>query len=198
MPVPDLRATAVQALRRVTVVRFARRHLDGLSGVEIGGAAHADFGVDVVNVDRYPSEDTVYKDEERRVTGRVRPIDVVASGDDLPFPDDSYDFVLASHVIEHFPDPIRALEEWRRVARRHLFLVVPHRDRTFDRDRPLTPLAELIARHEAGLVSDEDKHWSVWTCESFVELCDHLGLEVVARRDPDVPRGNGFALLLSV
>jgi hypothetical protein len=59
-----------------------------------------------------------------------------------------------------------ALLEWARVARRYLFLVVPHRDRTFDRDRPLTPLDELIERHRSGFTSDEDKHWTVWNAET--------------------------------
>ena len=64
--------------------------------------------------------DTVFKQEEWDACGKKRPVDVVAPGDDLPFEDDSIDFVLASHVIEHFPDPIRALEEWVRVARRYV------------------------------------------------------------------------------
>jgi hypothetical protein len=84
-----------------------------------------------------------------------------------------------------------------RVARRYLVLVVPHRDRTFDRDRPLTPLAELVERHESRFTSEEDRHWTVWTCETFLELCDHLGLEVLESRDPDVKAGNGFALVIS-
>ncbi len=60
------------------------------------------------------------------------------------------DFVFASHVIEHFPDPIRALYEWVRVTRRYIVLVVPHRDRTFDADRPLTSVAELITAIAKG------------------------------------------------
>jgi ubiquinone/menaquinone biosynthesis C-methylase UbiE len=121
---------------------------------------------------------------------------VVAPGDRLPFPDGSVDFVLASHVIEHFPDPIGALLEWRRVARRVVVLVVPHRDRTFDRDRPLTPLAELVERHAAGFTSGDDRHWSVWTLATFIELCDHLALPVLDALDPDDKTGNGFMVAL--
>jgi SAM-dependent methyltransferase len=176
---------------------LAHRWLDGLHGVEIGGAAHNDFGLDTINVDRYPGDDTVFKREERRVCGRTMPVDVVAPGDELPFEDGAFDFVLASHVIEHFCDPIRALEEWRRVARRYLFLVVPHRDRTFDRDRPLTPLSELIGRHARGMRSEEDRHWSVWTLQTFEELCAYLGLAVLESLDPDDKTGNGFMVVLA-
>lgn len=176
---------------------LAQRYLGDLSGIEIGGSAHNQYGVDVINVDRYAAMDTIYKREEQRLARRVLPVDVVAPGDDLPFADDSYDFVLASHVIEHFPDPIKALLEWRRVARRYVFLVVPHRDRTFDADRELTPVAELVERHRAGLVSEEDKHWSVWSCESFVALCEAIGLPVVETEDPDLKVGNGFAIVIA-
>jgi SAM-dependent methyltransferase len=184
--------------RRRALVKLFHQYLDGLKGVEIGGAAHNDFKVDVLNVDRYPEMDTVYKDAERELWGTARPVDIIARGHELPLEDDSFDFVLASHVIEHIPDPIAALREWARVARRYVVLVVPHRDRTFDRDRPLTPLSELIERHETGFTSDEDRHWSVWTCETFLELCDHLGFEVLEARDPDARSGNGFAVILAV
>jgi SAM-dependent methyltransferase len=175
---------------------LVHRWLDGLRGIEIGGAAHNDFHVDALNVDRSAALDGVYKRHERHECGRALPVDVVAPGDALPFADDSVDFVLASHVIEHFPDPIRALLEWRRVARRYVVLVVPHRDRTFDRDRPLTPLAELVERQAAGFESGDDRHWSVWTAESFAELCDHLGLPVLEALDPDDKTGNGFMVVL--
>jgi SAM-dependent methyltransferase len=184
-------------IRRRSLVRFVRSYLDGLKGVEIGGAAHNDFGVDALNVDRYESMDTVYKRAELKTWGRAKPVDIVADGHELPLEDKSVDFVLASHVLEHIPDPIAAIADWVRVARKYVVLIVPHRDRTFDRDRPLTPLAELIERHETGFSSDEDRHWSVWTCESFLELCECMGIEVVDHRDPDRKAGNGFVLILS-
>lgn len=175
---------------------FAVRWLRGLQGIEIGGSAHNRYPVDAINVDRAAQKLPKYVAEERRMAGRVLPVDVVAEGDDLPFGDDAVDFVLASHVIEHFPDPIGALLEWHRVARRYVFLVVPHPDRTFDAGRPLTTIDDLLARHEAGLRSDEDRHWSVWTCESFVAFCEAIGLRVLATEDPDGKVGNGFAVVL--
>ena len=103
--------------------------------------------------------------------GRKRKVDVVAPGDELPFDDDAVDFVFASRLIEHFPDPVRALQEWVRVARKYVVLVIPHRDRTFDHERELTPgLDELLQRHEQGLSSSDDRHWSArWDVESFLE-----------------------------
>jgi SAM-dependent methyltransferase len=175
---------------------FVHRHLHGLKGVEIGASAHNDFGVDAVNVDRYASMETKYKQEEWNLCGRKRPVDVVAPGDDLPFEDDSVDFVLASHVLEHFPDPIRALDEWVRVARRKVVVVVPHRDRTFDRDRQLTSIDEFVQRHESAFASQDDHHWSVWTLESFLEMCERFGLEVVDHLDPDDKVGNGFIVAI--
>jgi SAM-dependent methyltransferase len=161
--------------RRRALLKLFHSYLDGLKGVEIGGAAHNDFKVDVLNVDRYAEMDTVYKDAERELWGRAKPVDIIAPGHELPLEDKSFDFVLASHVIEHIPDPIAALKEWARA-----------------------PRSELIERHESGFTSDEDRHWTVWTCETFLDLCEHIGFEVLEARDPDARDGNGFAVILAV
>jgi SAM-dependent methyltransferase len=182
--------------RRNPPSAFVQRHLGGMVGVEIGASAHNDYGLRAINIDRYPDLDTPYKREEISLCGRMRPVDLIAPGDELPFRDDAVDFVFASHVIEHFPDPLRALFEWTRVARRLVVVVVPHRDRTFDADRELSPVQELIDRHAAGFTSPEDKHWSVWTRESFVEMCDAGGLPVVDSLDPDDKLGNGFVVVI--
>ncbi len=178
--------------------KFVASYLRGLQGVEIGASAHNRYYLNAINVDRFASMDTPYKQEEHRLAMHKAKVDVVAPGDELPFADGSFDFVFSSHVIEHFPDPIRALYEWVRVARRYVVVVVPHRDRTTDADRPLTSSEELLARHAEGFTSDEEAptHWSVWTCESFLEFCERIGLRVLGSLDPDDKVGNGFAVAI--
>ncbi len=132
-----------------------------------------------------------------RHTGRIIPVDVLARAHELPFPDSSYHFVLASHILEHMPDPIRALHEWIRVSSRYVYLILPQPDHEMNEGRPLTPLDELIERHSTELSSDQDMHWSIWSSVTFNALCQHLGLAVVEIQDPDDKRGNGFAVVLS-
>jgi SAM-dependent methyltransferase len=177
---------------------LACRYLTGLRGVELGGASYNSFFLDTINIDHRPDPSTAT--EQLRCAGRVLAIDLVASADDLPLDDGTVDFVLASHVIEHLTDPIKALEEWARVARRYLFVVVPDRDNPFDSSRPLTSLAEQIERHRIGWKNpDEDPtHWSVWDPPSFVEMCEHIGLRVIEVQNPDDKRGDGFAVVIDL
>ena len=187
-----------QAIPSGSGYELATRYLTGLQGVEIGGAAHNRYPVEAINIDRAPVPEDAYREAQLQLAGEVATVDLVAEGDDLPLADKSTDFVLASHVIEHFPDPVGALLEWERVATRYLFIVVPHHERTFDAGRPLTSVDELMQRHADRFSSDEDRHWSVWDCAGFVELCRRLGLEVVATEDPDRKVGNGFAVVIAV
>ena len=82
------------------------------------------------------------------------------------------------------------------MARTRVVVVVPHRDRTFDADRELTPAAELLRRHADGFASEVDQHWSVWTRESFLELCEAAGFPVLDSLDPDDKFANGFIVVI--
>ena len=79
--------------------KFVTSYLRGLRGIEIGASAHNRYYLDAINVDRFGTMDTVYKREERRLAWHTAKVDVVAPGDELPFADDSFDYVFASHVI---------------------------------------------------------------------------------------------------
>lgn len=178
---------------------LAHRYLDGLVGIEIGGAAHNPFGLETLNIDN--SVDTVFKAKEESLCGKTLRVDLIAEGDELPLATSSVGFVLTSHVLEHFPDPIKALKEWHRVVRDggYIVAIVPHKERTFDKDRPRTPLSELIERHATGFkTTGPNKHFSVWVAEDIVELVSWLGWRLLEVQDPDDKVGNGFTVVIKV
>lgn len=75
-------------------------------------------------------------------------------------PSASYDFLLSSHTIEHVANPIKALEEWKRIVKLGgiLILVIPHRDGTFDQHRPVTSLDHLLQDYRQSTAEDDLTH----------------------------------------
>jgi SAM-dependent methyltransferase len=115
-------------------------------------------------------------------------------GDDAPL-----GFVIASHVIEHVPDPIGWLAQIAEILADGgiLALVVPDRRFTFDVNRPETTAAELVEAmlegrqmpspqqtfsHDAGFVGTVDA-LAVWE-----------GLDLSSVRRTDVGDPEAFAL----
>jgi ubiquinone/menaquinone biosynthesis C-methylase UbiE len=186
--------------------RAARRYCVG-TGLEIGGSAHNPFRLKSLNVDLTDSLETVFKQAEIAKCGRALPVDIVAPGDDLPVPDASQDFVVSSHVLEHFTDPVKALLEWNRVVKPGgvIFMIVPHKDRTFDKVRPRTTLEHLIRDHDAEVSEphgDPNGHHHVWITEDIVELVDWmkdrfaLPWQILEVQDRDDKVGNGFTVVI--
>jgi len=181
---------------------LAHELLDGMKGLEVGGALHNAFGLDTVNVDLYPQLDTVYKQAERDLsrTKEVMLVDICAPGDKIPVADKSFDFVISSHVIEHFFDPIAALKEWARIARRYIYCIVPQPDALdSDKGKLITPLDTLFARHRGEIPNPgTDEHHTRWTCDTFKEMCAALGFFVSHWQDHDDKVGNGFCVVVDL
>jgi SAM-dependent methyltransferase len=74
--------------------------------------------------------------------------------------DAAYECVLASHVLEHIANPLRALAEWMRVLKDDglLLIVLPHKDGTFDWRRPTTTLAHMIEDGDRNMDEDDLTH----------------------------------------
>ncbi|MGK2848831.1 MAG: class I SAM-dependent methyltransferase [Minisyncoccota bacterium] len=180
--------------------KLAHAYLDGLCGLEIGGSAHNSFGLNTRNVDYSASTSTAFKQEEVVMCGDLMHVDIVAPGDNILVPDESEDFIINSHVIEHFPDPIKALKEWYRIVKRggYIYIIAPHKERTFDKNRSRTTLQELIERHESTEISKVDPHvhYSVWITEDLVELITYLGWKISFVQDIDDKVGNGFVVVI--
>ena len=70
-----------------------------------------------------------------------------AMGELPSIPSASADFFIACHVIEHVPNVIKAIATVcdRLKPGKPCFLVIPHRDYTFDRLRPVTTLQHFVA-----------------------------------------------------
>jgi SAM-dependent methyltransferase len=93
-------------------------------------------------------------------------VDIVDDGETLSsIAEDSVDFVIANGFIEHCQDPIATLENHLRVLKPNgiLYLAVPDKRFTFDRDRPVTPLEHLIRDYKEGPAVSVDSHFEEFT-----------------------------------
>ena len=93
--------------------------------------------------------------------GRKAGYQFICDATDLSaIPPETYDFVLASHVIEHIANPVKALRDWIRVLKKDgvLLLMVPHRDGVSEQLRPLTTLKHLVEDFTRGVREDDPAH----------------------------------------
>lgn len=154
---------------------LAARHIRG-AGIEIGGLGRplkVPSGTLVKYVDRFSVEELKanYPDMPPH---KVLAPDIVANGETLdPVADASQDFVIANHVIEHYQNPIRFFENVHRVLKPGgiLFLAIPNKEQTFDRDRPVTTFEHLAADYAKGPEGSMRQHF-----EEFVALADMPGI----------------------
>jgi predicted SAM-dependent methyltransferase len=146
--------------------RLSRRYLRG-DGLEIG-ALHRPLPVpkrvSVRYVDRMGVAELRAHYEELRDQQLVD-VDVVDDGETLASQaDESADFIIANHFIEHTEDPLGALSNHLRVLRVGgiLYLAVPDRRHTFDADRQSTPLAHVVRDHSDGPAWSRPIHQEEW------------------------------------
>jgi Methyltransferase domain len=84
---------------------------------------------------------------------RLAEVDVIDDGERLvTFAEGSVDFVVANHFLEHAQDVFGVLARFCEVVRvgGAVYLCVPDKEGTFDRDRPLTPIDHLYRDYAEG------------------------------------------------
>lgn len=74
--------------------------------------------------------------------------------------DETYDFILSSHNLEHFANPVKALKEWQRVTVKGgvLILVLPNYRHTFDHRRQPTAVSHMMADFEQNTAETDLSH----------------------------------------
>jgi len=89
---------------------------------------------------------------------------------ELPFGDQSFDLVVCLEVLEHLPEPARALRELRRVARGGCLLSVPH--------EPFFRVGNLLRGKNVARLGDPSDHLQHWGARQFADFC---GRELAVR-----------------
>lgn len=160
--------THPMALREEMAARFLRGQ-----GIEIG-ALHSPLrlprGASARYVDRFGVRElrAHYPD----LAGLPLVVDVVDDGETLTaFEPESLDFIVANHFLEHAQNPLGVLSRFLELLRAGgtVFLCVPDKSGTFDRDRPLTPVRHLYHDYQDGGAGSYREH-----VREFVELVQHL------------------------
>lgn len=177
---------------------FAQR-LSG-QGIEIG-ALHNPLplppGVVVRYVDQHTKSENIAFFKDLNADAIVE-TDYVCDGQTLhAVPDESQDFVIANHMLEHCVNPLLALENFLRVLKPQgrLFISLPDKRFIFDFKRPATPWEHILQDYrmqraveelsvyeeyrdcvdptldvEAALKSRHEIHHHTWTQGEILEL----------------------------
>jgi SAM-dependent methyltransferase len=170
-----LRELPYKLIRRITHQRchgysLMRPHFEGKQGLEIGGPSRIflrDHLIPVYEVCRQIdacnfSSDTIWTtDADSQMFGtRIGKQFVAEACEFRAVADGSYDFVLASHVLEHVANPLRALSEWKRVVRvgGTILCILPHKRGTFDHKREFTSLEHMEEDFRADRRDDDLTH----------------------------------------
>jgi len=124
-------------------------------GIEVG-CGHRKTHPDAIGVDLLEGGKT---GEHGVVKDLPSVADICASGDDMTmFKNNELDFVINRHVLEHFQDPLKAIEEWKRILKPGGLLgIVTPDDRNCD------------------TIALDPTHKHVFTPDSFKRLMRYMG-----------------------
>jgi ubiquinone/menaquinone biosynthesis C-methylase UbiE len=84
----------------------------------------------------------------------------IANATQIPYPDNSYDTVVAFELLEHIENPSIALREFRRIAEKNIIVTVPNCEQT-----PGMRESGLLFNHYS-----DPTHINFWLLEDLLEL----------------------------
>ena len=126
-------------------------------GLEIGPShnpiAPKKAGYDVDIIDHMSREELIEKYREHNLNlDNIEEVDFVWQGEsyaELTGKEKHYDWIIASHLIEHTPDLIGFLNDCDKILQDDgvISLVIPDKRYCFDHYRPLTGLSQIIDSH---------------------------------------------------
>ncbi len=74
---------------------------------------------------------------------------------------ESFDFLISAHVIEHMKNPLFALEQWARVLKPGglIYMIVPDKRVTFDKKRVRTNTAHIVLDYKQPSAERDYEHY---------------------------------------
>ena len=147
-------------------------HVKDKAGLEIGGPSETFRARDILPIYQFVgsldncdfSSSTVWGEHAQRfhfLAEKAPGRSIFCDGSNLnPVASGTYDFVLSSHNLEHFANPVRALYEWKRVLRPGgaIILILPYYKSTFDHRRTPTPAAAMLDDFQRNIGEDDLSH----------------------------------------
>lgn len=147
-------------------IELASRYLKG-NGIEIG-ALHSPLKIPVEAKVQYLDRMSAAKLKQtypELAECELVEVDIIDDGETVSsILDNSLDFIIANHMIEHCQNPIFSIENWLRVLKPGgtLYIAVPDKRYTFDYDRPVTSLEHLVRDYTEGTKWSRDSHFEEW------------------------------------
>jgi len=150
------------------------KHIKG-KGIEIGALNNPlrinHKKAQVIYVDMLDKGNLIKQNPE--ICGsEIKQPDITADAEDLNIiTDGSMDFVIVRQVLEHLPNPVKALKEFYRILKVEgiLYLTIPDKRYSFDKERPITTLSHLLQDYKEGAITETSiAHYQEWL--TLVEL----------------------------
>lgn len=191
-------------------------------GIELGAAAHNPFDLpDCTFIAPCDGKDYLYQkdmDDYRHyvahnatMVSEEAPIHAIGDFQHIPKENNSIDYIVTSHVIEHAPNTIAAFVESSRVLKNGgiFFCIFPKRNAWVgDVVRPLTSLDDMITTFDRGITMADMPHetwrghYQVFSLQSMIRCVNYMNqaglgswlIEAVEETDSKV--GNGHTIVL--
>jgi SAM-dependent methyltransferase len=142
---------------------LAKTYLCG-AGVEIGALhipVRVSRGVRVKYIDE-KSNDALRQEYPWTKDWSLVPLDIIDDGESLKsLANNSQDFIIANHLLEHMENPIRTLQRYLEVIKPGgmLYHAVPDKRFGFDSQRPLTSIEHIIRDFQEGPAWSREDHF---------------------------------------
>jgi SAM-dependent methyltransferase len=133
-------------------------------GLEIGGPSDIGIGIymfaDIIDNVIF-KKNTVWSndesDEYKYYDNKVGKVIISDAVDISVINNETYDFAVSIHLLEHIANPLKAIKEWLRIVKNdgYIIIVVPEKSLCFDHKRDYSKFSTLLEQYEKNVGEDD-------------------------------------------